>query len=394
MARYTISITLTALIFILWSGCGDNPNDTQELYSRYRKAIPAKSRLAAKAPEASHPEGDVGNQAIYPQFAFSVVSTINNVILNLIDNLEAFVDLPPTMYNRKTQEFVWGPFDNESTPQKGDQIFVYVRDQGDDADYQYTYAFLRGMVGEDPASFRPVIMGSTTLDNADESFGSGIVLWDFEADYELEEVLNPGHDGQYPRGRFAAVYEHWTSQEDESVEVTAVVAAFRDFIFDDSEIGAAPINLDYLWGRVETFEHHMDYLDFHYVADLEGTSNTGPEDMGIRMAFDSSGIGRAEVNVVGGDLPNDYPDYHLEGVECWDTALQRVYLLLELTPDDEGSSNPTYPFVAEGTSDNCEIEDLQQVPSLEDIDQDLLATLGFVASHGIPALIEANGGDP
>ena len=89
-------------------------------------------------------------------------------------------------------------------------------------------------------------------------------------------------------------------------------------------------------------------------------------------------VGRAEVGVIGGDLP---ADSHAEAVECWSASLHRQYLSIELV-DGDGNRGEIVP--TEGDHSFCEMQSLEGVPSLDDVPADLLAGLDYVATHGIP----------
>jgi len=125
----------------------------------------------------------------------------------------------------------------------------------------------------------------------------------------------------------------------------------------------------------------VDFLDFETGIDVTEPKDGVREDVGIRMAFLDQGTGRAEADVIGGSMAANQTG---SATECWDTSLDETYLEFQVL--DSGNPSQTY---TEGDYGNCgmfqaTLDDLN-IPSLQDIDPNLLAALDQVATTGVPA---------
>ncbi|MEZ4271537.1 MAG: hypothetical protein R3C68_08930 [Myxococcota bacterium] len=59
-----------------------------------------------------------------------------------IDILDAVVQQPPTFFDSEKKQMLWGPWDNDDGV---GTVMVLVTDEGEDADFRYSYVFFRGM---------------------------------------------------------------------------------------------------------------------------------------------------------------------------------------------------------------------------------------------------------
>ena len=377
---------------LLLGGCQTAEDDTvdgsydQALLEEYLRAIPPASLLEAPAPEAATAAkgiAEVGEPAMFPQQAVPVAKNINQTIKNMLDTLDAVVQSPPTVYNSETKEFFWGPIENNGSEIEGDTVALYIRDQGEDADFRYSYAWLRG-VGADTSTLAPVIWGGSNPDPDNEDYGDGVALWDYEANYEWMLEHYPDEADSVSRGRFVARYAKGPSSDQPDKIVTVVVAVFRDFVGEDAAADAIPADLDYFWGNVFDGTNELDFLDFAYQDDLKGTSTDTLEDFDMQLAFYNNGIGRAEATVTDGDLPEDIPGYYVAADECWDAALLRTFYEVVALPEDPESDMPEHVRQLEGDPANCAIDSLDSIPSLDDLDPAFLDALDNLASNGVP----------
>jgi hypothetical protein len=360
------------------------------MLEKYRSILPNGNLLTVTVPSQSEEEATgaaerklapqaidaVGAPAFVPAQAVPMALAINGVIAELLTNLQWVVDQPPSAWNSETLEFVWGPWDNEDSALEGDTIAVYIRDQGEDADdFRYVYALLRG-IESDLSTMSPVIWGGSNPDPENEDFGNGVILWDFEANREWEAQYHP--DRAFSEsGRFAAAYARGEDEEDEDSTVTWVVAALRDVVTEEND---DPLTMDYLYGSVENSNERIDFADFNIVTDIDDDeTKTDLEDLGIRMAFYNHGTGRAEIDAIGGDIEEGY---YVEGTECWDADIDRTYLTLDAIRESDGE---TYSIIGPiGAADQCAMPSLEGIPTIEDIDSELLAALDEVATNGLP----------
>jgi len=371
--------SLSIVLALLLPACGeDSQGYDQAQLDQARRALPTRALLTASVPEATMKGlqlNVLGAPAVFPQEVLPVATEINGTIGNLLDILEIVVEQPPTVYDSDKAEFVWGPFDDSDTVMLGDTVYVWVKDMGANSgeDFRYGYAVVRGM-GRDMAKNKAVIWGAANPDPDNEDHGAGVVIWDFEANREFEDENNPNH-GELDEGRFAAVYIRDDDANEPDTEVGIVVAAFRDFVAKDDQ-PAEPGDLDYLYGAVEGVDVRFDFMDFRLTGNLDDATEA-EEFLDVQMAF-YNGTGRAEAIGAGGDIPQDAS---IESTECWNAGLLREYYSFEAVLGD-GTRQPIAPTEGEPTA--CTMQSLDDVPSLDDVDAEMLDALADVATNGIP----------
>ena len=369
-------------------GDGDGEYDAA-LLQTYKQALPTADTLQAPTPTPMMGAQAVGDPAQYPPWGIGVTTSINAQIRGIIDTLDAVTDVEPTVYNSETLEFVWGPWDNQDTPQDDDKVAVYIKDAGEDADFRYHYAFVRG-VGNDLSTYTPVIFGGANPSPDDPDHGNGITLFDFEANAAFEDATNPDHD-ELPTGRFAAGYSRGPSDDDADVDVTIVMASFRNFSTPEND--DPPANFDHLYGRILGPQGNtLDFINVAALASLypEENDGSGLEILYLKMAFFNQGAGRGEL-LIGGDalFESDLPDADnnlkaLGGVECWDGTHDRTFFT-HFTIDLEDNFTPVG---TEGEVADCGgpfVQTLEEagVPDLEDFPADVRAAIQGLADNGI-----------
>ncbi len=378
--KLTPVIALALVSALPLTGCvaqdDGNSNIDQTLLEQYRSALPTQEQLSAPKVAATTAAAN-GQPALYPTASWPIVAGINGSVGTLITLLKTIVALPPTVYNSATREFVWGPWPADDGV---GYVAAYIKDTGGAGDFQYEYALARG-ASNDLATLTPIIWGGATPDPSGADRGVGVTLWDFEADRAFHQAYDPNFDpSKGDRGRFATVWGKGEDQNAPGNELAFVVAVFRDFVPADDPT-AAPNDLDYFYGRYTSAEHVVDFLDFETGIDVSEPKDGVREDVGIRMAFLDQGTGRAEADVIGGSMAANQTG---SATECWDTSLDETYLEFQVL--DSGNPSQTY---TEGDYGNCgmfqaTLDDLN-IPSLQDIDPNLLAALDQVATTGVPA---------
>jgi hypothetical protein len=375
---------------IIGDGDGDGEGIDPQLLAEYKRALPSLEILEARPVTAdSAMNMAVGDPAEAPQQLAPMVQGVNAMIRGTVETLDFITDLPPTVYNSQTREFVWGPFPDDDSPIENAHILVYIKDTGEDGgeDFRYHYAFARG-VGNDAATFTPVIWGGANPDADNEDYGSGITLYDFEANKAFEDEHHPDHE-RVTEGRFATVYAK--GEDEDGTEVTWVVAAFRNFLPEDAEEGAEAANVDHLYGHLEGIDENNNPLVVDFV-NTRAAFNIFPEDdPSTPETWDIYGVGvnetlgRAETTVTGGDLDaEDSPGSEVQVVECWDGMGSRTYRGGTLTDND---GMPVSFGDQEGVIEDCgylagPLSDLP-LPTLDDLDGDLLEALGGAADNGV-----------
>ncbi len=378
--------SLVLLSTAMVTACGDQaqslPYDPA-LLDTYRNAVPNEQRLSAPMPVATGGARAVGEPAAYPAFARPIVTGVNGAVVSMVSLLNRIVQLPPTYFNNETKEFVWGPWDNDNDFGK---VAAYIRENptkqdGSPPDFKYGFALLRG-ASEDLTSFQPVIWGGTNPQPDNPEFGSGIILWDFEANYAFAEAFDPDFASRsLARGRFVSLWGKGPDAGNPDATSAFVVAVFRGFVPEDKP-DSPPADLDYFFGRVTNPQAvSFSFLDFFTRADINDTP-TSVEDLSVRMAFVNDGVGRAEANAENGSLAAGQT-VHVD--ECWDTNLNRTFAQYSL--DDNGSVTTS----TEGAQAACggfEVGlDALGVPSLATIEAqspELMAALRSIAENGLP----------
>jgi len=374
--RKLVTLGLVSITLGLFACGGDGEGDAidQALLDQYRAAIPKDEQVMASAPKASV-NAIIGEPALYPKGSQDIVQGINGSIGHIVDAMTFIVGLPPTAYNAATQEFVWGPYDNNDGFGK---IAAYIKDAGEGAEFRYHYALLRG-TGGDVASMTPVIWGGANPDPATKEHGSGVTLWDFEANYTFEKDNNPDFASlALERGRFVAVYGRGPSN---GGEATMVVAVLHDFVPRENPENP-PTHLDYFYGSFTDGTTKVDFVDWASSFNVDDDpAKPLAEDVAVRLAFVNEGMGRAEAQASGGDLAMGQV---ADAVECWDNTLSETYL--SFTTSTNGMQDGS---ISDGDPASCgafkaTLDELG-VPSLADVDPALKAKLDEVAKNGVPA---------
>lgn len=353
----------------------DDPTIDQALLATYKRALPQRSVLEARAPIRETATGAnmvIGQVAEYPSHALPVIHGINAHIGGLIDALEFVTSLTPSYYDETTLEFGWGPYDDDNSEYADDKVFVYVKDQGEGADFRYVYALLRGVGDQAIESYVPVIVGGANPDAEEEDHGNGSTLWDFDANQSFLDANYPDNT-EARTGKFAALFSK-DRGEDGNV-LTVVLAAIRNHTGANGE---GPRDLDHLWGHVENDD--APEVAFVHITTQGNTdaSTTELEDFDLRVAHIEDVGGRGEAIVSGGDLGDVIGD----GTECFGPAGRRTYFEFGMT---DGTGTRT-SLGAEGANEDCGVFvptlDELTVPSLDSVDPALVAAVQDAATNG------------
>jgi hypothetical protein len=317
--------SMLCLPFVL-AACGgdeETPKTYDEaLLAEYRAALPSRSQLEASEPaDAAQTPGD----AMYPNFMSNGVQQVNGMVLGILGVLDLLKTVPPTVFNSETEEFVWGPWDNNDGY---GQVLAYVAKAPEEADFEYHYAFAR-LENSDMASLGIVIFGGATPLGPDR--GVGLTMWDFEANNAWEAEHDPDYDAAAQRtvGRFLALYGSVDPAEGGHFEfVGSVLRNFRG----EEDAGPATADLDMYYGRGTGPDgNSVSFLDWQLTSNVCSADNAcfddatpgSPQDelTRVRLAFLNNGMGRAEATVSGGDL-----SVEITAVECWDQTIESRYL--------------------------------------------------------------------
>lgn len=378
-------IALTALV-VAASACTEvapppvveNPEIDAALLATFKKAVPKKANLTASLPTSVGGAGAaVGDAAQYPQIAVPHIVGVNTMIGNILDTVDAVVATPPTLFNSETNEFLWGPFDDENSPLDGDKALVFIRDKGEGAaDFRYEFAFAR-LMGDDVATAVPVIYGAVNPDAEVEDNGNGVLLLDFEASRAFVEA-NGGVTLREGRGRFAAGFSRGPDENEPGNTVTLVLGSFRGFSANEED---APADVDHLWGNVQGADgNKIDFIDLAVDGDVI-KDTAANETLDLQLVAFNGGLGRGEVLLTGGDAGTNTGS----GIECWNAAVEQQFYEVTLT-DENGTSTvlETSGDAATGCPAPFDVPlDTLGLPSLDDVDPGILGALQDAAENGL-----------
>lgn len=369
------------------AGCGREEGGdgySDEDLSRYRGALPSRSALTAPMPPTGAAVTSFGtNDALYPGFAVPVAVNINQLIGGTLDIIELIAEQEPTAYDSEELEFWWGPIPGTDNDIEDDHYTLYIKDRVNDGydpldpdDFRYEFAVIRG-VGNDVATLTPVLYGVGRRDeeSQDPDHGAGAIIFDFDNDAAFVTEHDPMPPAALTQGRMAAIFAKGPDESNPAAIGTYAIAAFRDFLPDDAEAGQTPIDVDYLFGNIEQGTEQFDFIDFGFDANVIEDS-AAEESLTMKLAFYNEGVGRALVDVTGGDAV-----YPLRAEECWDASVQQTFLALSV---DTGMG---YSFVTGGGDETAcpwDATEFESVPDLDDV-ADLLTVVGTLADAGLPA---------
>lgn len=354
---------------------------SDEDLARYKSALPVRSTISMRNPPSSTAAAFGATAAMYPGFAVPVAMDINGLVGGTLDIIELIADQEPTLYDSEDLEFWWGPIPDSDSALADDHWSLFIHDRINDADYnpasgdlRYEFAIIRGL-GNDVASLTPILYGVATPVEGTPDEGVGAFVFDFDNNVLFEDTYNPGH-GALTSGRMATIFAKGPDDTNPAADVTFVIAAFRDFLPDDAGVGATAANVDYFWGNFTEGVNAFDFLDLEFAADVIDTS-TAVEDMDMKLAFYNSGIGRAEVSVVNGDLATDTAS----AIECWDASVSQTYLSFSL---DTGLGPVLQAETGLATDCVWDAAQFAQVPDLSSVPE-MANLVGVIADAGIPS---------
>lgn len=361
------------------SGSDSDPYD-QELLNEFRGALPTAERLQAKVGDADPSALTAAGDARLAWLTIVGAAAINVPVVAVVLVLRTIAAFPPSYYDESENTFLWGPFEDDAGV---GQTALYIRKNPDGDDFEYSYAFLR-LVDDDIESATPVIWGGANpgdLDDGEDALG--VTLWDIEANNDFRQKEDPEYDPEVSpeRGRFAMAYGY--GSEDDG-DFLFNVAVFRGFRGENANPDDELVDADYFFGHFESNDDTvLDFVDFVAEADLCDDSEDAcfdndmkedeAEQLSISSAFLNQGIGRAQADVSGGDLP-----VSLQVVECWDEMLDQSFVSIatndSVIAEDGECSEPFDKTLAE-----------IGVPTLADVDEQLLDALDCVATNGAEA---------
>jgi hypothetical protein len=289
--------------------------------AEYRAALPDRDTVTLGYPErAGTSESGLARRALvgersdlYTQ-TYYAAKELNGFGKLVVDVLEAITAYPPTKYDESSAS--WGPFSEPREPNEW-QLTVRKVEERYDWRLEGRPKGVKDFVAFGHGTFAPEEKGA--------ELGEG---W-FTIDFDALKKLNPAEDAQGVVGyAFEKTSEHVNVRvrfHGPNEDGTIVDAAYA---FDEDRQGNGSVI-------------------FAYPGDLdEGQDGKRAlEDVTVRTRWLSDGSGRADIQVVGGDLG----DGSALGVQCWGTDFVSSYEHIE--------SSKQELIASAGKAETCSITD-------------------------------------
>jgi hypothetical protein len=282
------------------------------------KAIPTSDQVQIKLPSTSTrlDSPTVGQLATFYVATRDFTQAFNGGSAWVLIVIHTIVQFPVTSVNGNV--YTWGPWSGGALDPA-----VYKLDVTANADGTYDYVLSGHAKSDATAHFIALIDGHADP-RPGELQGNGTFLLDFDAAHTVDPVDNPNAKGQ--------------------VDVNYDLAAKHlDLSIMSTDSAGQPAELDYAYDETSTGGGDMT-LDL--VANIGGTSAT--EDVTLRSRWLSTGAGRGDARIAGGDLGSN----QAIASECWDQSFLRVYYT------DSANFNPT-----EGDASMCAFSDVDLPPA-------------------------------
>ena len=292
MNKLWMSATLSVVMGATLAGC--KPQDSG--VDAVRKALPQADAVAVKVPGASAKADarTLGALATFYQITRKTSVDLNLGAAAVLALVHTIVEYPVTSVDGDT--YIWGPWTEALNPSE------YRLTVSESAPGEFSWS-LEGRRKADGAgaAYRAVVAGLAIPNQPLHGQGT------FTMDFDVAEALDPaGNDGQ---GRISIDYD----LESTPKSVT------MDYERPETPPGGVATNVSFHYEYREAADGAGDFV-YTLHGDLDDNGSAW-ETIDIRSRWLSSGAGRSDVTVQGGDLQSQV----LVGVECWDTSFGRVY---------------------------------------------------------------------
>jgi hypothetical protein len=328
---WAVGIAAVAAVF---GACGDDESGGDFLDGlpegeSIRIKLPgAESSASALSAEENGSGGGLtqkglGDWAEFYLFTRAITYEVNGGVYHLLLMIEDIARQEPT--TKEENKWIWGPH----TPGGLDPASYRVTiEKTGEKDYTWLFEAKAKDAGDD--AFSAIMSGTHTKGNRARR-GAGTITLDFDTMAALDPT-------KVERGTAEVTYQS------DTYPVTVTVK-FADFTGED---GKGPTNATYLYTENEDGSGEFSFA-INQDMDLGGKV----EDAAILTRWKSSGTGRSDVKLSGGDLA----DEGITGivvVECWDDGFKRTYF--------EDRANGDIPIDAkQGDASACAFSD-QKLP--------------------------------
>lgn len=257
----------------------------------YARVLPDE-RVKVSLPVDAAGFRDAGEWSPYYVFTAEVTQNVNALIGGVLLLVDTVTDYPPSWSDTEENTAIWGPYAQALDPA---ETILWVHHE--EADDTWQWGFSQRPKGETSDEAWVVVITGHVDAGATEAASSGWFVIDFDAAAVLDPRVNAG-------GAFGTEY----AIAPEGVTATAGFDGFTD--------GGVPLDAWYHYEQVPGGSGKMDLAFLH---DVNG--NATDEEVLLRSRWESTGEGRADGYVTGGDLGA----LVATASECWDTSFETVF---------------------------------------------------------------------
>ena len=261
--------------------------------SEIAKAIPTSDQVAINLPEAAAriAEGKtVGQVATYYELTRGVTDTFNGGSAWVLILIHTIVQFPVTSVSGDT--YTWGPWSGSALDPADYRLDVTANTDG-----SYDYVFAGHAKSDTTATFLPLITGHASATPVN-GLGSGMFLLDFDNARTVDPIDNANNKGQI----------------DASYDLAAMTL---NLTIMTTDANGNPASGQYAYQQAANGGGDMT---FSVQASLDGNA-AAQEDVVVRSRWLSTGAGRSDARISGGDLGSA----QAIASECWDTSFLEVY---------------------------------------------------------------------
>ncbi|HWM86309.1 MAG TPA: hypothetical protein VNO33_10740 [Kofleriaceae bacterium] len=289
---------------------------TEEQQTPIVDALPTAESVQIKLPQAT--ARSLGQLADYYVLTRQVTRDLNAGAAWVLIVVHAVVQFPATTVEDNV--YTWGPWSGNALDPAEWQLVVTANDD-DTFDWE-----LEGRSKTTPEDGFIAVISGHAIPGDEPHRGSG----DFSIDFDAGERVNP-IDNTPDTGRVDVTYE-LENRDDTAASVTMHAEGVDSL--------GNPGTFDYAYA--ENLDGSGDF-QFALEADLEEDGSESEQAL-IRSRWESTGTGRADALLSGGDLG----DIEVEASECWDGQFLRTYYTdsVEFSPTEGDAASCAFDDVA------------------------------------------------
>ena len=280
MSRTLLPLSLAATLF---AGCIQKENNLHPAAN----AIPTSDQVAIHLPDAA--TRTIGQLAPWYVTTRDVTRTFNGGTAWVLVVVHAIVQLPPTSESGDTA--TWGPWDDGALDPAQYKLVVTSR-----ADGSFDWELDGHAKSDTTGHFIAVITG-----NAVPSIPAGQGHGTFSIDFDNARIVNPV-DNANNKGVIDLAYD--------------LAARTLDMQIATTDASGTPVDAHY------TYEESADRSgNMTFSFDTNAGGGPALEDAVIRSRWLSTGSGRADIRLSGGDLGSN----KVTASDCWDASFLETY---------------------------------------------------------------------